>query len=431
MIDNKRKKLFIELFNSILFAVIILMIIFTRSFVGLKIFNFRLGELIVAFGLVLVIFYLFFNTFANKEYFAFFPNKYFLLLIGLFVITVLFTRGSFIEQYTYKSSSFLWMVGYTFLGYFFFRNLKFNKFHFYSLGLTPLVIYVFNSGNYPNFIMNFFQSYGDKFQFIKGSDVLMGFIFCTFILKDQFKNEYHFLYYINLVGALLLPLFLTLSRASFFSSFLLILSVNLSQYKVIKSKGKKYFGLLLITIIFFTLSTIRVAGLPDLNQRSSEPIVVIQDSVVEVVERKQVNKYFGLYICEGRLCSEDNTLDWRLDIWFDLMNDQTKKGKLVLGFGFNEIFEIMKDPNKPGRLGRDGLNENVHNHLFTLFGRMGIIGLLVYVLFQYNLISSLKENVFIYLIPLFLVSSFDTTMESIQFPFLYYFLISYYESRKT
>ena len=81
----------------------------------------------------------------------------------------------------------------------------------------------------------------------------------------------------------------------------------------------------------------------------------------------------------------------------------------------------MKDPNKPGRLGRDGLNENVHNHLFTLFGRMGIIGLLAYVLFQYNLISRLKENVFIYLIPLFLVSSFDTTMESIQFPFLYYF----------
>ena len=55
-----------------------------------------------------------------------------------------------------------------FLGYFFFRNLKFNKFHFYSLGLTPLVIYVFNSGNYPNFIMIFFLSYGDKFQFIKG-----------------------------------------------------------------------------------------------------------------------------------------------------------------------------------------------------------------------------------------------------------------------
>jgi len=407
MIDNKRKKLFINLFNSALFGVTILMIIFTRSFVGLKIFNFRLGELIVAFGLVLVIFYLFYNTFVNKEYFAFFPYKYFLLLIGLFVVTVLFTGGSFIDKYTYKSSSFLWMIGYTFLGSFFFNNLKFNKLHFYLLGLTPLVIYLFNSGNYPDSIMNFFQSYSDKFQFIKGSDVLMGFIFCIFILKDQFKNDYHFLYYVNLVGALLLPLFLTLSRASFFSSFLLIISVNLSQYKVIKNKGKKYFGLVLITIIFFTLSTIRVAGLPDLNQRSSEPIVVIQDSVVEVVERKQVNKYFGLYVCEGRLCSEDNTLDWRLDIWFDLMHDQTKKGKLALGFGFNEIFEVMKDPNKPGRLGRDGLNENVHNHVFTLFGRMGIIGLLTYILFQYNLISRLKENVFIYLIPLFLVSSFD------------------------
>ena len=46
--------------------------------------------------------------------------------------------------------------------------------------------------------------------------------------------------------------------------------------------------------------------------------------------------------------------------------------------GFNEIFEVMKDPNAPGRLGRDGLNEHVHNHLFTIIGRMGIIGLISY-----------------------------------------------------
>ena len=55
---------------------------------------------------------------------------------------------------------------------------------------------------------------------------------------------------------------------------------------------------------------------------------------------------------KDRLCSKDNTLDWRLDIWFDLVNDQIRKNKLVQGFGFNEIFEIMKDPNAPGRLGK-------------------------------------------------------------------------------
>ena len=431
MLDIKNKNLFINIFNYLTFFVLISILIFTRSFVGLKILGFRLGELMVGFGLAMIIFYFVYSIVTNENYFSFFPQQSFLIVFCLFLFTTLFTNGSLLSQYTYKSSSFLWMVGYLFLGYFFFDQLTFKPIHFYSLAITPFIIYVFNSGNYPNFIMYFFQNYGDKFQFIKGSDVLMAFIFCVFILKDKFVNKFNYLYYLNFLGALLLPLFLTLSRASFFSCALLLFSINLSQRKLIKTKVKKFISLLLVAMILFILSSIRLAGLPDLGQRSGEPIVVIQDSVAEVVERKQVKKYVGFYICEERLCSEDNTLDWRLDIWFDLMNDQVKKNKIVFGFGFNEIFEIMKDPNAPGRLGRDGLNENVHNHVFTLLGRMGVVGLISYLFFQYKLLSRLRENVFIYVLPLFLVSSFDTTMESIQFPFLFYFLIGYYYSRKS
>ena len=139
---------------------------------------------------------------------------------------------------------------------------------------------------------------------------------------------------------------------------------------------------------------------------SSEPQVVnvIQESVSEVVERKNTNQFLGFYFCEGRLCSKDNTLDWRLDIWFDLIFDQVDKGKLIQGFGFNEIFEVMKDPNAPGRLGRDGLNEHVHNHLFTIIGRMGIIGLISYLFFQFKLLKPLRINIIIYLLPFILFS---------------------------
>ena len=91
-----------------------------------------------------------------------------------------------------------------------------------------------------------------------------------------------------------------------------------------------------------------------------------------------------------------------------------------------KFFEVMKDPNAPGRLGRDGLNEHVHNHLFTIIGRMGIIGLISYLFFQFKLLKPLRINIIIYLLPLILVSSFDTTMESIQFPLLFLFLISYF-----
>jgi hypothetical protein len=260
---------------------------------------------------------------------------------------------------------------------------------------------------------------------MKGADVLAAFVFCLFMLKDNFDDD-SYIVYLNLTGSLLLPIFLTLSRASFFSGFLFIVISNFSFKYVIKKNLKKYMLLILISSFIFVLSAIRVAALPEFNnQNNPEPISIVQQSVNEVIDRKNTNKFFlGFYFCEGRLCSTDNTLDWRLDIWSDLVNDQIDKNKLILGFGFNEIFEVMKDPNAPGRLGRDGLNEHVHNHIFTLIGRMGLLGLAAYIFFQIKLIYPLKNNIFIYLLPLFLVSAFDTTMEGVQFPLLYYFLIS-------
>jgi hypothetical protein len=62
---------------------------------------------------------------------------------------------------------------------------------------------------------------------------------------------------------------------------------------------------------------------------------------------------------------------------------------------------------------------------------MGLLGLFSYFLFQLKLIAPMKNNIYIFLLPLFLVSAFDTTMESVQFPLLYYFLISNFYSQKS
>ena len=123
------------------------------------------------------------------------------------------------------------MIGYIFVGYYFFKKIELGKIHIYVLSLIPYIIYLFNSGNYPNIFMEFFYTYSDKFQFTKGSDVLMAYVFCLFILKDSLSNE-RYLLYLNLTGALLLPMFLTLSRASFFSGFLF-----LSNFKFIIKKN--------------------------------------------------------------------------------------------------------------------------------------------------------------------------------------------------
>jgi hypothetical protein len=344
-----------------------------------------------------------------------------------FAVTLFYTKGNLFSLYTYKTSSYLWMIGYYFIGYLTFNNLKFTKFHFYSLCTAPIVIYFINSGNYPNFIIDFFKSYSDKFQFTKGSDVLMALIFCTLVLKGKFKNEFNYLTYVNIVSITTIPLFLTLSRASFFAGTFFIISLNIYYFSIIKKNKKKYFTWLLVSMILFTLSAIRLAAIPDIELRSEEPVViqVVGGSISEIAERKSTFQFLGFYACEDRICAKDNTLDWRFDIWNDLVRDQISKNSLLLGFGFNEVFEIMKDPQAPGRLGRDGLNEHVHNHLFTIIGRMGLIGLGAYLLFQYKLIKLFDFTFVIFIIPLILVSLIDTTMESVQFPYLFYFLISY------
>jgi hypothetical protein len=255
----------------------------------------------------------------------------------------------------------------------------------------------------------------------------MALIFCTLVLKGKFKNEFNYLTYVNIVCITTIPLFLTLSRASFFAGTFFIISLNIYYFSIIKKNKKKYFIWLLVSMILFTLSAIRLAAIPDIELRSEEPLVlqVVGGSISEIAERKSTFQFLGFYACEDRICAKDNTLDWRFDIWNDLVRDQISKNNLLLGFGFNEIFEIMKDPQAPGRLGRDGLNEHVHNHFFTIIGRMGLIGLGAYLLFQYKLIKLFDFTFVIFIIPLILVSLIDTTMESVQFPYLFYFLISY------
>tara|TARA_B100002019_G_C21216744_1_gene572454 strand:- start:148 stop:1023 length:876 start_codon:yes stop_codon:yes gene_type:complete len=288
---------------------------------------------------------------------------------------------------------------------------------------------VLNSGNYPNIVIDFFKKYSDKFQFTKGSDVLMALLFCLFLLNGKFKKDMTYINFTNLLSFLLLPLFLTLSRASFFSCLIFIILINLNFKKVILNNRKKYLTYLFISFLLFLISSIRLAALPEIELRSEEPVIVkvVQDSVSEVAQRKNTFQFLGFYMCEDRICAKDNTLDWRLDIWNDLVKDQINKQKILFGFGFNEMFEIMKDPQAPGRLGREGLNEHVHNHIFTVLGRMGLLGLAAYILFQVKLIGRLDLEFLIFFIPLFLLSMIDTTMESIQFPYLYYFLISYFK----
>ena len=57
-----------------------------------------------------------------------------------------------------------------------------------------------------------------------------------------------------------------------------------------------------------------------------------------------------------------------------------------------EIFPIMLDPTAPGRLGRDGMNEHVHNYLVNIFARGGIFQLFLFIFFHLSLIVLEDKN---------------------------------------
>ena len=90
----------------------------------------------------------------------------------------------------------------------------------------------------------------------------------------------------------------------------------------------------------------------------------------------------------------------------------------------------MLDPEAPGRLGRDGLNENVHNFLVNIFARGGIFQLILFLIFFTRLIIYSKDlrgdlKILTLLIPVFMNSFFDATLEGVQYPIIFYSFLGY------
>ena len=164
---------------------------------------------------------------------------------------------------------------------------------------------------------------------------------------------------------------------------------------------------------------------------------IVTEKVSEIAKQKKtVETFRSFYIEDGRLYSDDNTTNWRLDIWQDLYHYMNDENIVMTGHGYKRIFPIMLDPSAPGRLGCDGLNENVHNYFANIFGRGGIFQLLLFLYFYLKLISLSKElngnyQVIGYLIPVMANSFFDANMEGVQYPFIFYsFLAVLFLSKK-
>lgn len=100
--------------------------LFARTFMGIYILAFRIGELAILFSLLCLIFSIIF--FKKNNFTSLLINtkiRTILLLILLsFILNVILSNTSLTDTYTFKSSSYIWSIGFFFLGFFFPTILK-------------------------------------------------------------------------------------------------------------------------------------------------------------------------------------------------------------------------------------------------------------------------------------------------------------------
>ncbi len=441
LFENEKLISFLQILVFIPFLFVML---FNRSFIGLYIFGFRLGELLTAVGFIIALVYLFLPKKYLKDFYFNDIQFYSLKLIILsFIIVGFFTDADFTSTYTYKSSSYIWTTFFLFLGLItnFKSYIKLDYIYKFFLAV-PFLTYLFASGNYPDIFIGFFKANSDKFQFLKASDVFIGYASINFLSKYFIKSENRRFFYFMITSGLMLPLLLFASRGSFLGVVIYMIFEFVYSRRYIYNNKLRVGIYLLISLLFFSFSALRIER-SELNRPTFDDLIgvvnpaAVTDSITSIAEEKDtVRVIFSFYMHYGRLESTDPTANWRLDIWQDVVFDMFEENIVLSGYGYNEIFPQMLDPSAPGRLGRDGMNEHVHNYFVNIFARGGIFQLLLFIAFHAGLINYWKKEnqnyqILMYIVPSIVVSLLDITLEGVQFPLIYYFFLYYFLKNST
>jgi len=417
-----------KLFKSSVFLFFVSVFLFARSFMGIYIFGFRIGELAMGFSLLVFIISLItffkFDFLNNLNKKIFFLN--FFLIAATFAANTFFT-GNIISTYTFRSSSYIWTTGFLFFGYQFFRVNNINKNLVYAAIPILIYIYFFSIYGFPQIIIDFILSISDKFEPHKGSDLLIIYVTILFITNKLFVDKRRGFEIFILFTSLYFPLMLFKSRASFIA-FLFFTVCELYYFRSnFKSNYKRNLLLIFLIVFVFFQSVFLVSGSGFIKADEIESEV---EYVATYRNDPDDEKFRLLYIAEDtlgsrttRIFSSDNNLNWRLQIWQDVIYDLLNKNQLILGYGYEDKIPAMLDE---GRSGLDRLNENVHNYVVTLLARGGITTVVLYSLLYFMLIKTYKaetkSNYFlIYLIPILFNALFDVAMENSHFPLIFYF----------
>ncbi len=471
----KNQKILNFLVNSY-FAVLFLVMIFGRSFIGLTISGYRIGEIIIliAFLTTFLIFYPDILE-GNLHRKSLLVHR---LLVISFFIYVFISEGSLLSTYTYKSSSYLWTLIFIYFGVFLYRYKISIKFDLRVLLIPLPLTYILSSVYYPQIFQNIFLNYSDVFDFLKASDLLLVFVvtnYLYFIISDNYKSPF---IYLIISGAIFFPYMAYKSKGAILPGIIFLLLMLFQYRKLLIKKILFSSVVILIGALLFLFSTVRTfGGFESVNYEiffsereenikmherftNFQSIVktqperydpetvperyetqnikeVSEDIYINIIppekEYKNVTHFWIFTLADNRLYSNETNIDYRLQIWQDVLIDLRLQNKLFSGYSYNEIIPAMTPAE---RRGWDGTNENVHNYLINIFARGGIIHLTLFILFYYFIINFWhKENknylILVYILPIFVTSLFDVTMESVRYPLIFFSFLGFFLNYET
>ena len=396
---------------------------------GLNIFSFRLGEILMGFFAVylITISILNFKNISKVSKLDKFVQSIFILIILHFLYLIISNGYEFYDLYPFKSSSYIWVLG----GYYIGQKSNYNfssKISIYSMFMALSISYfssIFGITNeYQDLILNF----TDKFDYLKASDLLIFYIFFIYhalkFLKDNFAIDIN---YLLIFTIFYFPLMLNKSRGASIA-FIYIIMYLLYVYMKNKPAVKNILITISISIVVFIASAFIVSKSPLELEEIDEKVIYVStaryDKPVQNTPQ-DIDDYPIIYVEKARVFSGDGNLNWRLQIWQDVFSDMKLKNLRLIGYGYNFKIPAM---DFEYRSGNDGTNENVHNYFVNLFARGGAIHLFLFTGFFYTLlIKSRKFNkldVFLLvLIPAMFTAFFDPAMENAHFPLIFYYLL--------
>ncbi len=303
-----------------------------------------------------------------------------------------------------------------------------------QLGIL-IFIYFFSIYGLPDSISSFLLSISDKFEPHKGSDILIIFVTIFFVFDRFNKNKLFAFEIFMCFFVAYLPLILFKSRASFIA-LLFFFIYEIAYFKPkLDSNFKRRLLLSILLIIIFLQSVFFVSGSGFLEESQESFVSEVEYGLnyIATYRADPDDEVFRLfYIAEDdlgtrttRIFSTDNNLNWRLQIWQDVIYDLVNKDLFILGYGYKDRIPAME---RIDRQGLDRLNENVHNFPITLLARGGLITLSIFVYLYSLILLQMKKKygtyyILPFLVPVFFNTLFDVTMENSHYPLIFYFVI--------